>query len=334
MNHFSTISVVIPSNHEHKDLFTLIKLICLQSRKPDEIIIVDSLNKNTIDISEIHMACNTHKINLIYKKRNYVFPGEARNIGLELCNSEFIAFIDVKTLPRSNWLESSLRLLLCSDIKGVWGSTIFCANSFFEKLIRDSFYGQLPVKTLPGSVFKREVYIKAGYFINWVRAGEDTEWMLRVKMLRIPVILQKGALIDYKGLIGVSKNILLNKWIRNYRMSQELSHHFPQKLLSWLVVYPLLVLIAFNWNYLIADWRTDSPLYISHITKLVAILPITIYVFFRGILFPLKRGVGVWEVLPCRFLAITLICFIADCLKLLAFSMPNNNEVTPKKRTH
>ena len=115
---------------------------------------------------------------------------------------------------------------------------------------------------------------------------------------------------------------LLNKWYRNDTASRDLPHFFPQRLLLWLVLYPLLVLIAFNWNYLIAGWRMDSPLYIGHVTKIVAVLPVLSYVGVRGIVLPLRRGVGIWRLLPVRFIAVTVICFMADVVKVLVFSIP------------
>ena len=66
----------------------------------------------------------------------------------------------------------------------------------------------------------------------------------------------------------------------------------------------------------------DSPLYIGHITKLAAILPPLAYVFTRGILLPLRRGVGFSRIFPIRFIAIALISFLADAVKALVFSAP------------
>ena len=79
--------------------------------------------------------------------------------------------------------------------------------------------------------------------------------------------------------------------------------------------------MAFNWNYLIADWQLNSPFYIGHVTKLVAILPILLYVIVRGIVLPLSRGVQIRQVFPVRFLAILSICFVADSVKVLVFAL-------------
>ena len=142
---------------------------------------------------------------------------------------------------------------------------------------------------------------------------------------KIPIFCAPSASVDYVGLIGLNMEQLMKKWHRNYSASRELPHFFPQKLLLWLVIYPLLVLIAFNWNYLITDWHIDSPLYLGHVTKVVAIIPLLLYVIFRGLVLPFKRGVKFMQLLPVRFMAIILVCFIADLVKVLVFALPKFN---------
>ena len=322
MNISPDISVIIPSNHAHADLLKIVMSVFRQTVKPTEIIIVDSCGHDAICPIEIMDLCMLHGVNLIYDIRKDIFPGLARNIGLGLAKADIVAFIDVQTIPRPYWIELSIKALSNDKVSGVFGSTSFSAETCFERLVRDAFFGILPRKTLPGSIFKREVFSKAGHFIDWVRAGEDTEWLLRLGLLKIPVVSLPLALIDYEGLIGINLNSILRKWHRNYSSSHELPHLFPQKLFLWMFLYPLIIFVGFNWNYLFANWREDSPLYIAHITKIASSFPFFAYVFARGILLPLRRGVGFTQLFPIRFLKIAGICFMADAVKAYAFSIP------------
>jgi hypothetical protein len=322
------ISVVIPSNSGKQELIKIVNAVCTQTVKPSQIIIVDSATERSACPSEIVVLCADHGINLAYKYSIGTLPGEARNIGLELANSELIGFIDVQTLPRPQWLESSISALARQDVGGVWGCTLFIAQSRFERVVRDSFYGLQPRRTLPGSVFRREIFRKTGNFVEWVRAGEDTEWMMRLKVHKIPMFCTTSASIDYVGLIGLDMKKLSKKWLRNYSASQDLPHLLHQKLLMCMVLYPLLVLIAFNWNYLLADWRIDSIFYIGHITKVATILPVLIYVIVRGLVLPLKRGVKIMQLFPTRIFAILAVCLIADLVKVLAFALPKQTHFT------
>jgi glycosyltransferase involved in cell wall biosynthesis len=316
------ISVIIPSNNSHQQLFRIVQAVCDQTVKPTEIVIVDSSLNDASETPVIVALCKSNNIKLIYEQRELTMPGRARNIGLDLSSGQLIAFIDVQTIPRKIWIEASLSLLEGHDVAGVWGATYFNGVTKFEGLMRDGFYGAHPQRTLPGSIFKRFVFEKTGQFIEWVRAGEDTEWMMRALVLRLTIVSSSVILIDYVGLIGLDINQLLKKWHRNYSASRDLPQFFPYKMLLWLVLYPLFILIAFNWNHLIADWRIDSPLYIGHVTKLAAILPALTYTVVRGIFLPLRRGVDIRNLVPIRFLAIISICLAADLMRALVYTLP------------
>jgi glycosyltransferase involved in cell wall biosynthesis len=323
MEYANKVSVIIPCNHGTLELQKIVQAICSQSVKPAEIVIVDSSEcAHDVCPAEIVDLCRSSSIFLLYFRRNLALPGYARNIGIDMATSEFIALIDVQTIPKPHWLEESLKMLANHEVFGVWGSTCFGASTCFETIVRDGFYGVLPRKTLPGSVFRRTVFYKVGQFIEWVRAGEDTEWLLRLEVMKIPMKLSSAPLVDYYGLTGLNLIKLLHKWYRNYNDAKQLPHFFPQKLLLWLFLYPLLVLAAFNWNSLVADWRMDSPFYIGHVTSIIAVSPFILYLIIRGLVLPLKRGVGLWKLFPTRFLAIALVCLMADLVKFMVFSIP------------
>ena len=324
MQAVQNLSVVIPSAHTHNELLKVVIAVCSQTVKPKEIVIVDSSKTCTLCPLEITTICNQSEINVIYKHVTLAMPGRARNIGLLLSTGEYIGFIDVQTIPRPDWLELAMSIIFKEEVSGIWGATCFSAVNRFELLVRDGFYGVLPRRTLPGSVFKRAVFAKAGQFIDWVRAGEDTEWMLRLEILKVPVATSSIFMIDYVGLIGSNIKKLLKKWFQNYKVSRDLPHFFPQRLLLWLLLYPMLVLIAFNWNYLVADWRMDSPLYLGHVTKIVAVLPIFLYILIRGIFLPIRRGLHIKQLFPIRFLMIISICFLTDLIKIIVFSLPKH----------
>jgi hypothetical protein len=140
--------------------------------------------------------------------------------------------------------------------------------------------------------------------------------------MKIPMASMSIELVDYEGLKGISLNSILRKWHRNYSASHKLPHLFPQKIFLWIILYPLIIFVGFNWNYLIANWRMDSPFYIGHITKIAAILPPLAYVFTRGVLLPLKRGVRISGLFPIRFILIAAVCFMADGVKAFVFTKP------------
>ena len=231
INSYSNVSVIIPSNHSHKDLFKVVKAVNDQIIKPAELVIIDSSLENGKCPVEISELCAASGIKLIYEARTSAFPGYARNIGISRASSVLIAFLDVETIPRPDWLDNNLRILCLEGVLGAWGSTYFSAETKFERLVRDGLFGTHPRKTLPGSVFKREVFERLGKFVDWVRAGEDTEWMLRVEVHKLRVIKKATSSVTYTGLIGSNTKQLMKKW----KLMIIATHHLQKRKVILLV---------------------------------------------------------------------------------------------------
>ena len=317
------VSIIIPSNHSHIELTEISLHVAKQCHTPAEIIIIDTSNDVDDCPSQIRNQCDKLGIRLIYKKREGAYPGHARNLGIQLAQCQFIGFIDVKTIPNRDWIKQATRLLRNNtDIGGVWGKTSFEAISTFEKLSRDGIFGRLPRRTLPGTIIDRTVLAKVGTFIAWTRAGEDTDWMQRVDLFAINFDSPATETLTYTGLLNKTPVDVGKKWLRNYTASRSLPHLFPQKMLTWVIVYPTIVLMAFNWNNLVAGWETGSLFYIPNITKIAATMPATLYIVLRGAAIPFLRGVPFTDIFPFRWFNIALVCLIGDATKILMFLIP------------
>jgi hypothetical protein len=300
-------------------------LVCNQSVTPTEIVIIDSSNERGECPQGIRERCSQLKINLIYEAVDHAYPGGARNIGIERSGCGFVAFVDVRTTPKSNWLAVAKHYLDDPTVFGVWGRTNFEATTALEKLTRDAYFGRSPRRTVPGTVVRKEAIIITGRFISWVRAGEDTDWFQRINLYHLKFIDPPSATISYSGLLDQKPMKLAKKWSRNYTAARMLPHLYPQKILIWVTFYPIIIILALNWNNILAGWETESILYIPNITKAVATLPGLIYLVLRGIILPLKRGVPISETIPFRWLAMAAICTIGDGIKAAAFLVPTKN---------
>jgi len=327
------VSVIIPSNHRHDDLIFVTIQICNQTATPNEIIIIDSSDERGECPPTIQEQCRRRKINLTYKVVDNALPGFARNIGIEHSTNKFVAFIDVKTVPQQDWLAIAIRDLENTRLSGVWGKTTFDALTEIEKLTRDGFFGQAPRRTLPGTVLRVEALDITGRFIPWVRAGEDTDWMQRVELSRLPFVDPPSATLSYKGLLTQRPIDLARKWRRNYSASRALPHLLPQKFLVSITFYMFIILVALNWNNLLAGWESTSVFYIPNITKITAALPLLIYLIIRGVILPLRRRVPLSSITPFRWLAIAMICAIGDTAKITAFLLPQKPASDPSKIT-
>ena len=238
------------------------------------------------------------------------------------------------TIPRKNWLSDYLKPIN-SDKKVdiIWGSTVYEVNdSGLMRYVRDSIYGLNPMRTLPGSIIRRKVFYKVGYFLENVRTGEDSEWMNRTKYLNLLSSDSGIVSSDYYGLLRLNFNKLLKKWLVSYRSSGGLEYYKWQRHLAIFIAIPYLIFIAYNWNWLIAGWQVNSLLYIPHITKIAIIIPLISYFFYRGIFLPNNKGLKLFpSILPLRFLMLFFVGLVLDLVKLYAFMTLNNKKYRAKE---
>jgi hypothetical protein len=328
-----TVSLVIPCNHSTDELLTLLKAVSKGSRLPDEVLVVRlglpgvtentprfsalSLPDQPLDETLSALIARTQVCDLVS-----AYPGKARNIGVEHASGSLIAFLDIKTIPEENWLALAGETLTEPSIDGVWGSRIYQANSPLAGLVRDAIYGRKPVKSVAGTVCRREVFSATGAMIPWVPAGEDGDWIHRVNAHRLSFVSPRNANHRYYGLDNKPLSFFVRKWWRYYHYSRMLPVNNRDRWLAHVLLYLLLVFFAFNWNYKISGYILGSPLVVPHITTTVAIGGPAIYAFVRAIYLPLKRGTPLENIFPLRFSLLLLTAATLDFVKLAALLKP------------
>jgi glycosyltransferase involved in cell wall biosynthesis len=313
------VSLIIPSQNAEKNLFKLLKCIPDWDIIPNEIIIVDSSDDKLIVPSyfNIFVENNNIKLSIIYGKSLY--PGHARNIGINSSNNNLIAFLDTSTIPKRTWLSSGLEIVSTQNSAGVWGKTHYEADKFFTKIYRASTFGNKPIKTFPGSILKKNVFNRCGLFIETTRAGEDGDWISRsiVHGLNISI---PNEFLTYGKLNEVNAKQILKKWFRNYSHASQLPSAKAHRDFYYYGISFFAVLVAFNWNAVLASWDRESSLYIPNITKISVLMLLISYTFIRGIIIPRRKGVSLKFIFPINFIFISFFSALLDFVKVLAFA--------------
>ena len=331
-------SVIIPSNCSPEECVEVLLSLLCQSHLPAEVILVqvgcppsdDSgyWNTWTEDFKKKEVALK------VVEETSKLLPGAARNVGLHYATTPWVAFLDVETIPCENWLHDQIRKIAAANSLGSFGSTTYAASSFKQALVRDAIYGRRPIRTLPGSVLRKDLFNFVGQFIPNMRAAEDTEWMIRAKTMGVNIAdSSHEALVCYNGLTKLGLRGLAKKWRRNYLSSRQLQHLKVQTTIVWLVGYFVVSLIAFNWNAIVAGWQVESPFYIDHVTKIVSLTPIALYVVFRGCYLPYKRGVPWSDILPFRFLLLAAVGALLDTVKVATIFFPRERQFGTSEHT-
>lgn len=325
------LSVVIPSHYPPMDCEGVLNAIGCQSLLPEEVILVrvvtspEGSNCWSAWVEFFERKGVTLKV---VEAKSVLYPGAARNLGLQHATKQWVAFLDVETIPCENWLSEQTKRIETANAMGSFGSTVYAAISVKQAIVRDAVYGRRPIRTLPGSVLRKELFNFVGHFIPNIRAAEDTEWMIRAKAMGVKLAgSSHEVLVVYNGLVKLGLRGLAKKWRRNYLSSRQLQHLKVQTTIVWLVGYFVVSLIAFNWNAIVAGWQVDSPFYIDHVTKIVSLTPIALYVIFRGCYLPYKRGVPWSDILPFRFLLLAAVGALLDTVKVATIFFPRTNRL-------
>lgn len=324
MNKLKEISLIIPSKNAESKLTQLLECISDWVVIPNEIIIIDSsLEKYQIS-KNFGRFVKESGIRLIIIYKQNLYPGHARNIGINSSTNDLLAFLDTSTQPTSRWLCSGINIMDLNKSDGVWGSTYYQASKFNTKIFRACTYGELPIRTFPGSILNKKIFNRCGLFIESTRAGEDGDWMSRADLQEINITTPEE-ILNYDQLNSMSIKKLIKKWFRNNMFGAKLPFYKAHKDFYYYVISFVAVVIAFNWNWILASWDEESNFYIPNITKISILIILIIYIFMRGIFLPRKKGVNLSFIFPINFIFIFLLSILLDLTKALAFAYSKFN---------
>ena len=317
-NMVKEISLIIPSQNAEEKLLNLLRCIPNWEIFPNEIIIIDSSKERFLIPEDFQLFAKKLNIKLLITYGNNLYPGHARNIGISNSKNSLLAFLDTSTYPSNKWLSSGFNIMTVKNTDGVWGNTYYQAKTFPSKIFRACTFGAKPIKTFPGSIIKKDIFNTCGLFIESVRAGEDGDWMSRAELQKIEMSSPEEFL-SYDELNHSRFNELIKKWFRNHVFGAKLPFFRAHKDFYYYAISLMAVVIAFNWNWILASWDEDSILFIPNITKISVLIIFVIYIFIRGIFLPSKKGINYSFILPINFIFISFLSALLDFTKALAF---------------
>lgn len=312
------VSLIIPSQNAETNVHALLRSIQNWEIMPNEIIVVDSSRCKLSNPKDIEAFTKKLNIKLLIIHEKNLYPGHARNIGIKNSSNALLAFLDTSTQPSNKWLSSGLGLIIAQNTKGVWGSTYYQADTFASKIFRACTFGAKPIKTFPGTILNKSIFNICGLFIETTRAGEDGDWMSRADLQRIKMSSPEEVL-EYNQLNFMNVSKLIKKWFRNYIHTAKLPFFSTHKSYYYYGISFVAVLVAYNWNRVLAAWDRDSIFFIPNITTISVISILTIYILMRGIILPRKKGISIGFIFPINFIFIFLLSALLDLTKALAF---------------
>lgn len=200
------VSVVITVLNEEKTIGKLLEALASQTKKPDEIIIVDggSLDHTVEKVEDFVKSYPALMIHIIRAKGANVARG--RNLGVKEANGEIIVMTDAGCLPHKDWFGKITQPFKDPSVDVVAGFYLMTGESVFQKCLA-CYLGVLPERLDPKNflpsarsiAFKKEIWEKVGGFSeNLTKAGEDTLFNWQAKRLEAKFVTASDALVDWE----------------------------------------------------------------------------------------------------------------------------------------
>lgn len=208
------VSIVIPVRNEAATLHELFASLDALSPKPAEVVFVDTgSDDGSAELIKDWMAhAEAARVRSRLCLQPDAYPGAARNAGVKAATESWIAFLDAGITPHADWLGKLWACKKDQDVMAVYGACRFHSADPWGGMVCALSYGQERIApVLPASLFHREVFVRAGYFEENLRSGEDIRWKQTLKNAGIPVQECMEALVEYSH-FPTSLGRTLRKW--------------------------------------------------------------------------------------------------------------------------
>lgn len=197
------VSVCLTVLNEEKSISALLDSLLSQTKKPNEIIIVDGGSSDkTVKIIR-HYQKKDKRIKLIIEEGSVA---HGRNTAIELARYRIIASIDAGCVAKKDWLEKLIEPFKYKNVGLVAGFYHMGAKNPMQKAM-NVFHGVHPSQFDPTSflpsarscAFRKEVWEKiGGYSEKLDKAGEDTHFFYNIVKNNVKIARVKEAIVEWR----------------------------------------------------------------------------------------------------------------------------------------
>jgi len=179
---FKKVSVILPVYNGEKYIEDALVSVLEQSYKEVDLIVIDD---GSVDNTK--KICDKYSKNLNYFYIKNSGPAEARNIGLQKAQGEYLSFIDHDDLWAKNKLDVEVAFLEANKEFDACRGMVQCMklnsiNNEFEKAMDASFGFNLGAITI-----RRLAANKIGLFNKNLVPSEDVDWFMRGNNMGISI---------------------------------------------------------------------------------------------------------------------------------------------------
>ncbi|MEX0932606.1 MAG: glycosyltransferase [Candidatus Pacearchaeota archaeon] len=202
-------SLIATVLNEEKNIEKFLNSILKQTKKPNEIIIVDGESKDkTYKILKEYVKKNK-KLKIFQKEGANIAQG--RNIAIKKAKNSLIVGVDAGTKYEKDWLENLIEGFEKLEADMGFGKTLPLIENNFQKVLAKKMRQQFGSSR--NIIFKKEVWKKVGGYPEDLRMAEDTVFNEKVKNQGFKIIQIPKAVGYWEMRINISE---LKKQFYNY----------------------------------------------------------------------------------------------------------------------
>lgn len=275
------ISIAITVLNEEKTMGSLLDSLLGQSKKADEIIVVDGGSKDkTLQIIK-HYQKKYKNIKLLVEKGNVA---HGRNTGIEIADNDIIATTDAGCIPHKDWLEKITGHFTHLEVGLVAGFYDMPTNSSMQKAV-SVFLGVSPERFDPATfipsarsmAFRKNLWEEVGGFNEKLKkAGEDTLLFYNIVKTGTRIVRVGEARVDWRELENITFKTAIRKFFDYAKgdAQSKIWRHPTQKLMSHNIKV-VFIFIRYLFGLFLLFQSINSPL----LFRLLEIL-IVLYLFW------------------------------------------------------
>ncbi|WP_164844071.1 glycosyltransferase family 2 protein [Croceicoccus ponticola] len=204
----SDVTVVIPAYGQSPHLRSVLEALRRQTCTPDLIVVSHSADADPTPWIESEFP----EVVILHSPTR-LYAGAARNRGVAMAMTEFVAFCDCDVLPADNWLKN-LRMAICegenrfvvgavgiAETGGYWGTTNWHCEFSEQAPWRPA--GEQNGGASCNMMVRRSDFEKVGGFDGSQRIGEDTLLLRNLRNLGLKQYLNPDAVVGHYNLTGI-----------------------------------------------------------------------------------------------------------------------------------
>lgn len=233
-----TTSVVVPVYNAGESLIRLLDALAMQSRIPDEIVMVDDGSTDCSgDIARQWHHRHPEILLQVIQQANQG-PAAARNRGTHQATGDLVVFIDSDCIPLSDWLEKMAAPFADPEVVGVQGA--YRCNQpewiaqFSQLEIEERYTRMLRSPSIDfigtyAAAYRRQIFFEKGGFDTRfpMASGEDAEFSFRLADHGLRMVFAPEAFV-YHSHPDTLKRYLRQKYWRAYWRNLIYRQHFSR----------------------------------------------------------------------------------------------------------